>query len=136
LADFLTIAIQNPSAASGSVDTRLNRPDFVGVGGTSPAVQTPLRGQEIEMALVAMPARLTDRELTFLDLAEAASTKGAPRRWIIISFAKPLALRQGLGLVPADTIHCWRYESISFGDRSPINPDVCDTDDCGGMRKF
>jgi hypothetical protein len=79
LADFLTIAIQNPSAASGSVDTRLNRPDFVGVGGTSPAVQTPLRGQEIEMALVAMPARLTDRELTFLDLAEAASTKGAPK---------------------------------------------------------
>jgi hypothetical protein len=46
----------------------LGEPKVVGVGGTSAANQTGLRCYEFEVAFIAMPTRLADRELAFLDL--------------------------------------------------------------------
>ena len=45
----------------------LGEPKMVGVSGPSPANQTRLRCNELEMAFIAMPTRLADRELAFLD---------------------------------------------------------------------
>jgi hypothetical protein len=45
----------------------LGEPKMVGVSGPSPANQTRLRCNELEMAFIAMPTWLADRELAFLD---------------------------------------------------------------------
>jgi hypothetical protein len=50
---------------------RLRKAEMVGVGGTSAANQTWMRCDEFEMALVAMPARLADREFALLDFARS-----------------------------------------------------------------
>ena len=46
---------------------RLSETQMVGVGGTPPANQTGLRGNELEVRFIAMPARLANRELAFFD---------------------------------------------------------------------
>jgi hypothetical protein len=46
---------------------RLREPQMVGVSGTSPADKTRLRCHEFEVGFIAMPARLADRKLAFLD---------------------------------------------------------------------
>ena len=45
----------------------LGEPQMVGVSGASAADQTRLRSDKFEMAFIAIPARLADRELAFLD---------------------------------------------------------------------
>ena len=45
----------------------LGEPKMVGVGGASPTNQTRLRCYELEVHLIAMPTRLADRKLAFLD---------------------------------------------------------------------
>ena len=45
----------------------LSEPQMVGVSGASPANQTGLRCDKFEMGFVAMPTRLADCELAFLD---------------------------------------------------------------------
>src|SRR4030081_2399026 len=45
----------------------LREPQMVGVGGASAADKTRLRRHELEMGFIAMPTRLADRELAFLD---------------------------------------------------------------------
>ena len=50
----------------------LSEPKMVGVSWASPANQTRLRCNELEMAFIAMPTRLADRELAFLDFAGSA----------------------------------------------------------------
>jgi hypothetical protein len=47
----------------------LGEPQMVGVGGASAAHQTGLRGNELEVGLVAVPTRLTDREFALLDFS-------------------------------------------------------------------
>ena len=47
----------------------LGESKMVRVSGASAANQTRLRCNELEMALIAMPTRLADRELAFLDFA-------------------------------------------------------------------
>ena len=46
----------------------LGEPQMVGVRRASPANQARLRGHELEMRLVTMPAGLADHKLAFLDL--------------------------------------------------------------------
>ena len=45
----------------------LGEPQMVGVSGASPANQTRLRCNKLEMAFIAMPARLADRKHAFID---------------------------------------------------------------------
>jgi hypothetical protein len=47
---------------------RLGKSQMMGVSGASPANQARLRCHELEVCFIAMSARLTDRELAFLDL--------------------------------------------------------------------
>jgi len=54
---------------------------MVGVGGASTANQTGVRRDEFEMALVAMPAQLTDRKLAFLDLGGRGVRLKACQSW-------------------------------------------------------
>ncbi len=46
---------------------RLSEPQMVGVSRASPANQTRLRCNELEVRFIAMPTRLADRQLAFLD---------------------------------------------------------------------
>jgi hypothetical protein len=50
---------------------RLSEAQVVSVSGTSPADQTGLRGNELEVDFVAEPTGLADREYTFIDLARS-----------------------------------------------------------------
>jgi hypothetical protein len=50
---------------------RLSETQMVGVGGTPPANQTGLRGNELEVRFIAMPARLANRELAFFRFLQA-----------------------------------------------------------------
>jgi hypothetical protein len=45
----------------------LREPQVVGISGASAADQTRLRRHEFEMGFIAMPTRLADRKLAFLD---------------------------------------------------------------------
>jgi hypothetical protein len=45
----------------------LSEPQMVCISGASPADQTRLRRHELEMSFIAMPTRLADRELAFLN---------------------------------------------------------------------
>ena len=56
----------------------LGESEMVGVSGTSAANKTRLRRNELEVGFVAMPTRLTDRELAFLDFG--GSIVGLKRR--------------------------------------------------------
>ena len=47
--------------------TELSEPKVVCVGGASSADKAGLRSHELEVSLIAMPARLADRKLAFLD---------------------------------------------------------------------
>jgi len=58
-----------------SYRARLSETQMVGVGGTPPANQTGLRGNELEVRFMAMPARLANRELAFFDFAGEASVR-------------------------------------------------------------
>jgi hypothetical protein len=51
---------------------RLGEPKIVGIRGASAANQTRLRCDELEVAFIAMPARLADRKLAFLDSCESS----------------------------------------------------------------
>ena len=59
----------------------LGEPQMVGVGGASPANQTRLRCNELEMAFIAMPTRLADRELALLDFGGSSVCLKICRRW-------------------------------------------------------
>ena len=59
----------------------LGEPKMVGVSGPSPANQTRLRCNELEMAFIAMPTRLADRELAFLDFRGSSVGLKISRRW-------------------------------------------------------
>jgi len=59
---------------------KLGEPKMMGVSGPSPANQTRLRCNELEMAFIAMPTRLADRELAFLDFGGGSVGKMC-RRW-------------------------------------------------------
>ena len=45
----------------------LGEPQMVGVSGASPTDKTRLRCHEFEVRFIAMPTRLADRQLAFLD---------------------------------------------------------------------
>ena len=59
----------------------LSEPQMVGVSRASPANQTRLRCNELEMAFIAMPTRLADRELAFLDFGWGSVGLKLCRRW-------------------------------------------------------
>ena len=59
----------------------LSEPKMVGVNWASPANQTRLRCNELEMAFIAMPTRLADRELAFLDFGWGSVGLKMCRRW-------------------------------------------------------
>jgi hypothetical protein len=60
---------------------RLSESQMVGVSWTSPADQTRLRRNELEVYFIAMPTRLTDRELAFLDFGGSSVGLKMCRRW-------------------------------------------------------
>ena len=71
----MIVAVMSPAqrdrelvADLASHRARLGEPKMVGVSGASAADQTRLRCDELEVAFIAMPTRLADRELAFLDL--------------------------------------------------------------------
>ena len=61
--------------------TGLGEPKMVSVSGPSPANQTRLRGNELEVAFIAMPTRFADRELAFLDFGGSSVGLKICRRW-------------------------------------------------------
>ena len=60
---------------------RLGESQMVGVGGASPANQTRLRCNELEVGFVAVSTRLADRELAFLDFGGGSLGLKMCRRW-------------------------------------------------------
>jgi hypothetical protein len=58
----------------------LGEPQMVRVSGTSPADQARMRRHELEVAFIAVPARLADRELAFLDFGWSGG--GLKSRWL------------------------------------------------------
>src|SRR5450755_2027287 len=64
----------------------LGKPKMVGVSRASAANQTRLRCNKLEMAFIAMPTRLADREFAFLDFGGSSlGLKMCRRRHGIIS---------------------------------------------------
>ena len=59
----------------------LSEPKMVGVSGASAANQARLRCNELEMAFIAMPTRLADRELAFLDFGGGSVGLKMCRSW-------------------------------------------------------
>ena len=64
----------------------LSEPQVVGVGGASPTDQARLRCHEFEVSFVAMPARLPDRELGFLDLGGSGIGLKSGWSWRIVIY--------------------------------------------------
>jgi len=62
---------------------RLGEPQMVGVSGASPADQTGLRCNELEVSLVTVPARLADRERTC-----SCTTQGRRGRALMLVYRK------------------------------------------------
>src|ERR1700682_6587352 len=98
---------------------------MVRVSGASPANQTPLRCDELEVGFIAMPTRLADCKLAFLDfgclsvgLKMCRSRRTVIDGWLRRDWKRIRLLGRGFDLSGAppwsprlDGFRCWRWLS-------------------------